>query len=225
MLMAALLALFGAGCAQTYYFKVDALADPSARSGQTFALESGFADKPGATLRFRETADFVDRALRARGYQPTDVEAADLIITVQANLSGPLSDTEVRSSPVYYRTWGQSQIIRTPVRDANGQVRYVATRIYLPPETRFAGYRETERSIIVYEKSLDLTARTPDGVEVWTVSVRTVDRDSDLRAAIPYLAAAAMPYLGEVTEGAVVVKVDEGDETVSYLRGMRETPQ
>lgn len=211
-----------AGCAQTFYLKVDALADPArGGEGQTFVLESASKEKAGDSLRFRETADYISRALRARGYQPAaNPDQADLRIAVKATISGPLNETETRSEPLYYRTRGYADIIRTPVKGQDGKVHYVATRIYVPPETHFMGYRDYDRSVVVYEKSLELTATNQAGEEVWTLSVRAVDYSDDLRGYLPYLAAAAVPYLGEKTEGAVVVEVSEDDETVQSLRSL-----
>jgi hypothetical protein len=212
-----------AGCAQTYYLKVDALADPArAGEGQTFVLESGAKEgQPENSLRFREAADYVSRALRARGYQPASEGAeADLRVALTTAISEPLNETETYSEPLYYRSRGYADVIRTPVKGKDGEVRYIATRIYVPPETRFAGFRNYDRSVIVYEKKLNLTARNATGEEVWTLSVRSVDYSDDLRSYLPYLAAAAVPYLGERTEGAVVVEVSEDDATVQSLRGL-----
>lgn len=215
-----------AGCAQTYHLRVDALADPeTGDNGQSFTLENGFPENPGSSLRYQEVADFVGRALRARGHTPAEEPAdADWVITVSASISEPLNETERTLEPIYYRTWGHSRIVRTPVVDQKGKVHYIATRIYLPPETYFAGYSGYDRSVVVYEKQLELTARTQEGEEVWTLRVEAVDRSSDLRSYLPYLVAAATPYLGEATDGSVVVRVKEGGETVQYLKGMAASP-
>lgn len=214
-----------AGCAQTYHLRVDALADPEVeQNGQSYVLENGFPDNPGSSLRYREVADYVDRALQARGFQPAGEESrADLLITVSASVSDPISDTETSLEPMYYRSWGRSRVIRTPVVDKDGNVRVISSYIYSPPETYFGGYTSRDRSVVVYEKQLELTARTPDGTEAWTLTVSSVDRNSDLRSYVPYLAAAATPYLGEATEGSIVVRIKENDDTVQYLKGMEPT--
>lgn len=217
----AVLSLLG-GCATTYRFKVDALASPEAPTGGTFVMESPHEEgRPGSRLRYREAADYVQRALVSRGWRvASGREEAAMIITLEAKVSDPLNESERIMDPVYYRTWGRSQVVRTPVFDREGKrVGSVATHVYLPPETHFAGYQDRERSIIVYEKSLQLTARSPGGDELWTLSVRTVDQSSDLRSYIPLLAAAALPYVGATTDGSLVVKVGEDDEAVRYLRG------
>ena len=180
------------------------------------------ATRPGSRLRYREAADYVQRALVSRGWQVADQpEQADMVITLEAKVSDPLTETDYQMEPVYYRSWGQSRIVRTPVYDRAGKrVSYVATQIYIPPTTRFAGYQDYSRSYTVYEKSLLLTARSQAGDELWTLTVRTIDESSDLRSYIPLLAAAALPYVGDTTDGAVVVRIGEEDESVRYLRGL-----
>ncbi len=207
------------GCAQTYRFKVDALAAPSAGERTAFAIET--PEGAGSQLRYLEAARYVERALVARGWQlQEDAAAADIIVSLRANLSEPLNETQRRSEPVYYETWGRSRYIRTPVFNENGKlIRYVGSYVWIPPRTYFAGYQDYSYNTIVYEKELELIARDREGEEVWTVAVATIDDSADLRSYIPLLAAAALPYLGETTDGAVMVKVREDDEKVKFLRG------
>lgn len=216
-----MLAAMLGGCATTYRFKVDALASKQGDgTGRRFVIEEPTEGRPGSRLRYREAADFVSRALISRGWElANDPSEAEMVISLAAKVSDPLTDTERRMEPVYYRTWGQTHVVRTPVFDQDGKrVGAVATRVYIPPQTRFAGFYDYDRSIIVYEKSLELSARSPGGEELWTLSVRTIDQSSDLRSYIPLLAAAALPYIGETTDGAVGVSLREDDESVQYLR-------
>ena len=217
---AAALLLLLAGCAQTYRFKVDALADASARQARTFAMDSGSMEFPATSLRFREAAAFVSRALVSKGLRPVEAAEADLLVTLDAAVSEPLSQTETWSEPVYLQSYGRSRLVRTPVLNEQGQVvRYVTSQVYTPPQTYFAGYQDINRNRVVYEKSLNLSARSAEGVEVWNVAVTAIDESSDLRAYIPLLAAAALPYIGESTEGAVVVSLKEDAVSVAFVRG------
>jgi hypothetical protein len=214
-----ILALLLSGCATRYQFEVDALASPGAGPGKRFVIEEPAGAEAGSRLRYREAADFVSRALVSRGWelvnQPSE---AEMVISLSAKVSEPLNETERHMEPVYYRTWGYSRVVRTPVVDKSGNVRHVATRVYVPPQTHFGGYAHYDRNVVVYRKSLDLTARRPGGEELWTLSVRTIDESSDLRSYIPLLAAAALPYIGGTTDGVVVVSLREEDEAVRYLR-------
>lgn len=217
------LLLFMSGCAQTYRFKVDALAAPVAGETRTFAIETPRGGEGGSQLRYREAADYVERALIARGWQEAEADAANLLVQLEASVSNPLTETEVRSEPVYFETWGRSRYIRTPVFNEDGKVvRYVGSYVWSPPRTYFAGYNDYARNYTVYEKTLTITAVTQEGEEAWTVTVATIDESSDLRSYIPLLAAAALPYVGETTDGAVMVRLKADDEKVQYLRGQLE---
>lgn len=217
-LLALLMGLLG--CATTYRFKVDALAAPEAAGATRFVLQDPVEPKPGSRLRYREAADYVRRALLSHGWEEVaSADETEMVISLRATVSEPLNDTERRMEPVYYRTWGQSRFIRTPVVNDKGDIRYVTTRVYIPPATHFAGYQDYDRNVVVYRKTLELTGQTPEGEDLWTLEVSTIDEDSDLRAYIPLLAAAALPYIGESTEGAIGVSLHEDDESVVYLRG------
>lgn len=206
------------GCAQTFRFKVDALAAPSAGGGQTYVIERAGENSEKSDLRFQDSVRYVRRALERRGYVLSE-ENPDLRIEVELSISNPLNDTETYSEPIYYRTWGQSRVVHTPVVNQDGKVvGRVATRVYYPPESYFMGYRHYDRSVIVYEKKLTLTARDKSGEEQWTVTVKTIDRSDDLRYYVPYLAAAVVPYLGQSTDGAVLVSLSEDDPAVTMLK-------
>ena len=213
------LGLLLSGCATTYRLEVDALASPQAAAGKRFTIEEPAKAEKGSRLRYREAADYVSRALVSRGWDLVDSPRdAEVIISLAAKVSEPLNETERHWDPVYYQSWGYSRVIRTPVIDKSGNVRHVATRIYVPPRTYFAGYDYYDRNVVVYAKTLELTARSPAGEELWTLAVKTIDESSDLRTYIPLLAAAALPYVGETTDGVVVVSLREEDEAVQYLR-------
>lgn len=208
------------GCTTTYRIQVDALAAPEASSLMRFVIEEPGGTGDGSRLRYLEASDLISKALTARGWAKAENPAdADIMISLEAAVSEPLTQTELRSEPLYYRTWGQTRSIRTPVRDENGKITgYVRSYIYLPPQRDLLGYRDIAYNVTVYEKSLNLTAHDTAGEEVWTIQVRTVDESSDLRKYLPLLAAASLPYVGETTEGEIVVKVSEKDETLAHLR-------
>jgi hypothetical protein len=92
----------------------------------------------------------------------------------------------------------------------------------VPPRRELAGYRNIAYNVTVYEKSLVLIAHDTSGNEVWTIQMRLIDESSDLRKYLPLLASAALPYIGDTTEGEIVVKVSEKDETLAHahLRGV-----
>jgi hypothetical protein len=208
------------GCTSAYNFRVDALASPAAASldNKTYVFRSGDPSIAADDLRFMETTMMVERALAERGYRRAAKEAdATLLIFVEARMSGPLAATETWSDPVYLRSAGYSHVVRTPVYGADGKVTsYVSSRVYIPPQTEFAGYVNRQRQITVFEKGLYLSARLRKedgaaGSELWTLSVITQDQSSDLRGYLPYLLAAAHPYIGQRTEGQVIVSIKDNE--------------
>lgn len=213
--------VFFLGCTTTYRVQVDALAAPESETLETFILEAPHGAS-GSRLRYNETAELISKALVARGWAlAEDASEADVIVSLAAQVSAPLTETQLRTEPLYYRTWGGTRTVSTPVRDPNGNVvRYVRTHVYVPSYYGIAGYGDVAYNTTVYEKALDLIARDGAGNEVWTIRMRLIDSSSDLRKYLPMLASASLPYIGETTQGEIVVKVSEKDETLAHLRGV-----
>lgn len=222
---------FGAsGCAQQYRLQVDALRDADAAmvgGSQTYVIDRAREGRGAQDLRFQETARMVASTLDDRGFRRVDDrDDADLVIMVEARLSNPLASTETRAEPVFYRTMGYTRVVRTPVFDSDGNVvRYRSTRVYYPPHSEFLGYTERDRHVTLYDKSLYLSAWTLEdgepGREVWTVTVVARDQSSDLRGFLPILLAGAYPYIGDSTDGQVVVSLKKDADRIQSIRDAR----
>lgn len=225
------LILFFAGCAQTYHVRVDALRDAGFDDARladlTYYLQRGRQPDATPDLRFQESARLLEHTLGSKGMRRAEsIDEADLLVRLDTGVSHPLTATETRSDPVYFRTSGYSRVVRTPVYGPDGKVvRYVSSRVWIPPTTEFAGYVERDRNVTVYDKSLTLSAWSQrDGEpenELWTLSAMVRDQSSDLRGYLPYLLAAALPYIGTTTEGEVIVRLKEADESVEWIRRAR----
>jgi hypothetical protein len=225
---AALLLLLG-GCAQSYQFRVDALRDPAlvpaGGGAPRYVLRSGSPELGPEDLRYREIARGIERLLATRGYRQVDDPAtADLYIVFSTDLSGPLTAYETRMHPVYMRMDGYSHIVRVPVRGNDGRiVGFTVSHVMLPPRTELAGYVDRDQQVTVYDKALHLSAREKladgaPGREVWTVSVITRDASTDLRGYLPYLLAAAAPYIDDQTDGEVIVTLKKDDPALAPWR-------
>lgn len=224
--------LFMAGCAQTYHLRVDALKDPgfdSIDAGVTTYFLERFRERDAPQdLRFQEAARLMEHTLTSKGLQRVhNRDQADLLIGFETSISSPTTATETHSEPVYYRSRGYYSSIRTPVYGADGKVvSFVNTRVYMPPQTEMAGFRDRSRHVTVYEKKLLISAwNYVDGArqdELWTVSVAARDQESNLRGYLPYLLSAALPYIGERTDGEVYISLKENDDSVEWVRsGLR----
>lgn len=223
--------LFFVGCAQNYRLHVDALRDTDATvaigAGQTYVIDRASSGRGAQDLRFQEAARMVAATLNSKGFQRVeDRSEADLIILVEARMSNPLTSTETRAEPVFYRTMGYSRMVRVPVFDSEGNiVRFRTSRVYYPPHSEFVGFAESSRHVTLYDKSLYMSAWTNEGGEpgdeLWTLTVIARDQSSDLRSYLPILLAGAYPYIGESTDGQVVVSVRKDSDRIQSIREAR----
>lgn len=226
----AALALFTSGCTTTYFMQVDALSS-DIRAGQTVAAETvtfRFADTASSdaddSLRVRQLQRQVQTALATRNMIPASQgQSADVVIHARARISDPLTETDQFSEPVYFRTGGVHRVVATPVRAPDGSVSFIYSTVWIPPRTEFAGFANRNRNVTVFQKELMLSARIDDGSprggeEVWNITVTARDAVSDLRAHIPFMLAAALPYIGAQTEGQVVVRMRANDPMVDKFR-------
>lgn len=223
--------VFLAGCAQNYRLHVDALRDADASfeigAGQTYVIDRASPGRGAQDLRFQEAARMVAATLDSKGFRRVeDRNEADLIVRVEARMSNPLTSTETRAEPVFFRTTGHSRMIRVPVFDSEGNiVRYRTSRVYYPPHSEFVGFSETARHVTLYDKSLYMSGWTNEGgepgEELWTLTVIARDQSSDLRSYLPILLAAAYPHIGESTDGQVVVSIRKDSERIQSIREAR----
>lgn len=227
-LLSGFLLLVFSGCATRYPVHIDALSAEPARSGasgSTYVLES---DTPGietTDLFFKEVARQVNTALGKAGYRESESrEGAGLVISVNAHLSDPMTETREYSEPVYYNSPGRLRTVRIPILGPDGKVvRYAHRSYWSGPRTHLAGYVDRDRQVTVYDKILKLSAREAHppgkaGDEVWALSVRLRSGSTDYRSALPYLLLAAEPYIGQRTEGEIVVDVLEDAEGLDAYR-------
>ena len=54
--------------------------------------------------------------------------------------------------------------------------------------------------------------------QIWRVDIRYSDENSDLKRYLPIMAAAAIPYIGEKTDGLEEIVIKENDPAVSFIK-------
>ena len=217
-----LFTLFFAGCAQTVPVRVDALSrDPAPGGNPTtvpYVLVSGDPAVANDDLLFLDAARHVEEALATRGFTRVsrpNLAAQEIAMTISR--SEPLQVSENFSRPVYARTLGYPYYRSVPVLDPSGKVvRLVAVRGWRYGRREFAGFVNESRQVTVYEKGLNLSARPirsdgTRGAEVWQLDALLQDESTDLRAALPFLAAAVSAYAGDQTDGEIVLPLTEED--------------
>jgi len=223
--------LFLSGCAQPYHLRIDALSRSPAPEGAAetvpYLLTSADPAMDPADLQFAHASGLIERALAANGYhRVTTPSLAAMEVELSLALSDPQQVSRNTSKPIYVYQHGYSRIDRVPVRNDKGQiVDVMRVRTWVPGRNEFAGFVDQSRQITVYEKKLTLSARPirsngERGPEDWRLEVLLQDPSTDLRGALPYLAAGAMAYVDRETDGQVVVPLTDDDESVVYIRGM-----
>lgn len=219
--------VFVAGCGTTYTVKVDSLAKPNAQEAVSYEIQNKNPMVSEDSLRYKEAKDYVKTALSGRGlYEAPDKVKADIVVDLDYGIKPPESRRETVSEPVYITIPGQIRTERVQVgTDANGRPIYQTVTVQDPPTTEFAGFREYQVTVTVYEKYLRLTARenapAQEGkppAEIWTVDVTSEGQSRDLRKNLPILVAASIDYIGKDTQGQKSIKIKDTDRDVGFVK-------
>jgi hypothetical protein len=228
LLSLGLASLLLTGCVTRYDVHLDALNTGGGQANGTLTTYRLASDTPGVEetdLFFKEVSRQLRPALAQAGFRlAADPAAADLQIDVKAVLSDPLVETRSYSEPIYFDSPGYIQTVRVPIVGKDGKViRYAYSRYWSGPRTRFAGYVDRDRQLTVYDKILQLSAQRLDSSgapveEVWAITIRLRSESTDYRSALPYMLAAAQPYIGSRTEGEIKVGIREDSPELSAYR-------
>ncbi len=228
LLFLGLAALLLTGCVTRYDVHLDALNSGDGQTGQGLTSYRLVSDTPGVEetdLFFKEVSRQLTPALAQAGFRAAANPAdADLRIEVKAVLSDPLVETRSYSEPIYFDSPGYVQTVRVPIVGKDGKViRYAYSRYWTGPRTRFAGYVDRDRQLTVYDKILQLSAQRLNNAgepveEVWAITIRLRSESTDYRSALPYMLAAAQPYIGNRTDGEIKVGIREDSPDLSAYR-------
>lgn len=211
-----------AGCATTYRVEVSALAQPasSAAITRTYTFASGQPRKHHPTdLEFQEVLRYVRPALMRNGWQEAPMPAdAAVEVFVDFGVGNPVTHTYTSSTPVYAELGGSYSTRTTTTKNASGQATTTTETVRVPGRYERVGSDVTVNSVTTYRKYLRLSARLRPSPgtsgqtrEIWSVTATVDDPQTDLRAALPLLAEALIPYVGRDTHQAIVVKFREVD--------------
>jgi hypothetical protein len=219
-----------AGCATSTQVKIDSLAKPDAESSVAYEIKNKNPLVADDSLRFQEAANFVKTALSGRGmYEAPPGVKPDIVVDLDYGIGPPVSKRETISEPVYITIPGQIRTERVQVgTDSQGRPIYQTITVQDPPTTEFAGFREYQITVTVYEKYLKLSARENappvEGrppVEVWTVDVTSEGESRDIRKKLPVLVAASIDYIGKDSQGQKTIRIKDSDSDIAFVkRGM-----
>lgn len=212
LLLLMLCGLFFCGCATQYKVNVNGLtAGPDAVLGAACVVLPSNS-LLAADLTFREFRPYIADALTKKGYHVVaSAEQAQTGVLVNYWIGDPLE--KIHSSPSvgfgtgYYHGWGRHW------------GRGFAPSFYFPLDdissyTTYGSYL----SLAAYD--INQYKATGRMTYAWQVTVALRSTSSDLRAMMPVLVAAAMPYIGHNTGRQIVVTVPADDPYVQELESM-----
>ncbi len=229
--------LLVSGCGKfKYNTTVSALVAPGGELKRSYFLFPGNAGTTADDLQFREFAAYLDRAMTLQGFKrAANAESAELLVVTTYAISDPQSRVETYS----VRHWGQTGVASaTTVGTASsfgtlathgntgtysGTTSYSGTTTY-QPTYGVTGYSTEVRQYTTYTRVLELVAFDTASIragaspkEMWRVSAVSTGIGSDLREFIPYMVAAARPYIGGRTDQAILISIPFGDERVAEI--------
>ena len=221
-----LIAGLTSACATQVAVDVNAISDLSrADYGKRYFLTNVNNEVPSNDLYFREFRRYFDYALQKDGYIKADSrENADLEIQFHYGISDGRTGIQTYSWPIYETFGGETMTVTEKVTDSGGQTRTIHRTVYLPAYVRQVGSSYETRSYTIYNRYVNLAAIPIKGdktsTPVWNVNVSSVGESSDLRAIMPYLAAASMPFLGKNSGQQQHFELRPDDPVIKEMRSL-----
>lgn len=216
-----------AGCTTTHTVKVDSLAKPKAEESISYEIKNRNPLVADDSLRFKEAASLVKTALSGKGlYEAPPNTKPDMVVDLDYGVGPPQMRRETVSEPVYITIPGQIRTERVQVgTDSQGRPIYQTITVQDPPTTEFAGFREYQITVTVYEKYLKLSARENSEPqegrpqqEIWTVDVTSEGESRDIRRNLPVLVAASIDYIGADTQGQKTIRIKDTHSDIAFVK-------
>lgn len=208
-----------------YDFSVDAVNNPEGRELKSYKLISSNPKVPENDLVYKESANFVKKALYGNGYyEASEGAKAELIIGLEYGIGEAQTRLERDMEPVYAVVHGRNEVIRIRDTGSNGKVSYRTAIVRNPRRHEIVDYRTSYIPTTFYKKYLTLKAWVNDDKftanpeQAWTVDVENKDGSDDLRKYMPLMTAAAMTYMGENTQKKIILSIKESDEIVVFVK-------
>ena len=224
----ALVLLLTCGCEQNeaYSIKVDAVQNPEAAGLESYTIKSSNAQVPEHDIWFKETEEYVKRALAGNGlYEAPNPESADMIVDIAWGVSEPLLEFEEWEEPVMVEMESGHSTITVQVQEGGGRSHPREVPVYTAPEQQIVGYEKHRRPVTRYEKYLRISARVNDKEkrkgapeQAWSIYVTSKDESDDVRKYLPVLTAASVRYVGKSTEKQEEIRLKGKDEVVAFIK-------
>lgn len=191
-------------CTHHVVVNINAITDAtSTQTGKRYLMTNANEVGKGSELYFQEFRRYFDHLLAKNGY--TRVEAkqdADLEIRFRYGVSDGTTGIQHYTWPIYETFGGERVTITERITDSSGDTRTINRTVYIPPQVRQVGTAYEASSYTYYNRYVNLVAFPVAGdgqqqTPAWNLSIYSVGESNDLRAIMPFLAAASEPYLGK----------------------------
>jgi len=218
-------------CASHVIVNVNAISDPRVTDyGKRYYLTNVNEDVASNDLYFLEFRRYFDHILKKQGLIMSESrDEADIEIQFQYGISDGRTAVQTYSWPIYETFGGHSVTVTEKITDSDGQTRTVQRTTYVPAYLQRVGSTYETRSFTIYNRYANLAAlpiRTSgdkQAIPIWSINIHSVGETSDLRAIMPYLAAASVPYLGRNSGQQQLFELSHDDPVVLELRKLTVT--
>ncbi|WP_455222856.1 hypothetical protein [Kaarinaea lacus] len=217
-------------CMSQVVVDVNAISDPQVTDyGKHYYLTNVNDGVAANDLYFLEFRRYFDYVLKKQGFILTESrDKADIEIQFHYGISDGTTGIQTYSWPIYETFGGHTVTVTENITDADGSTRTVQRTMYVPAYVQRVGSTYETRSYTIYNRYANLSALPLRGTKasdhpvtpVWSVNIQSVGESNDLRAIMPYLAAASMPFLGRNSGRQQTIKLSADDPLIVELRGL-----
>lgn len=215
-------------CTRHIVVNVNAITDMSSQpSGQRYFMSNANDGNATSELYFQEFRTYFDHLLSKSGYvQVNDRKDADIVIRFHYGVSDGKTAIQHYSWPIYETFGGERVTITERITDSGGNTQTINRTVYIPPVVRQVGSAHEAQSFTYFNRYISL-ATFPAGTAdddrnmqnpLWNINVYSVGESDDLRAIMPFLAAASYPYLGKNSGQQQSITLSNEDPLVIELR-------
>ena len=212
-------------CTRHIVVNVNAITDPQAvQSGSRYYLANANDDSATSELYFQEFRTYFDHLLTKNGYlKVEDRNDADIEIRFSYGVSDGTTGIQHYTWPIYETFGGERVTITERITDSSGGTRTIKRTVYIPAHVRQVGSAHEAYSYTVFNRYLNLAAFPVKGDRsaqspLWNLNIYSVGESNDLRAIMPYLAAAGGPFLGKNSGQQQSVSIGEDNPLLLELR-------
>jgi len=217
-----LVALILSGCATRFEVQVSAIAEPGVDAANArYVLRNGNMNEQENDLFFREFSAYFIPILAEKGYQRVESrEAADIEIFFRYAVSEGRSGINTFTHPIYETIGGNTINIIETKTDGSGTTTTTRSTVHIPLQTLYVGTAVESRSYTLYTSSAALEAYKikPAGKALWKTLINSTSETNDLRTTMPFMAAAAAPYLAGNSGAAKSIQLKLDDPRVTAIR-------